>query len=190
MVTRTCSPHPGPLALGIAPSPLTRNRTHPVSMVLTLCSGGPRRNFLFLVGRGRGLISKEEPLTHDQWLRLFSRLLRHIIAELVLTTFSLGGRLDRTPNRGSLGGGVASTRSECVGAESPMMFRHSHPMRTRRAGRHPLCAYRAGRQRQSNHASPASAVENERRAMASNSFQVAVGERGLKGLDKKPIGLN
>src|ERR1035437_957172 len=105
------------------------------------------------------------------------------------TSSSLGSRLDRTPNRWTFGGGVASTRSECVGAESTMMIRHSHPMHTRREERHPLCACRAGRQRQSSHATPASAVENEGRAMAGISFQVAVGERSLKGLDKKPIGL-
>jgi hypothetical protein len=70
-----------------------------------------------------------------------------------------------------------------------MMIRHSHPMHTRRGGRHPLCACRAGRERQSSHATPVGAVENEGRAMASISFQVAVGERSPEGLDKKPIGL-
>jgi hypothetical protein len=114
---------------------------------------------------------------------------RHIISSLVLTTSSIGSRLDRTPHRWSLGGGVASTRSECVGAESTMMFSHSHPMHTKRVKLHPLCIDRAGRKRQSNHATPVCAVENVRRAMASTNFQVAVGERGPKGLDKKPIGL-
>jgi hypothetical protein len=89
------------------------------------------------------------------------RFIAGIISALVLTSSSLGSRLDRTPNRWTFGGGVASTRSECVGAESTMMIRHSHPMHTRREGRHPLCACRAGRQRQSSHATPASAVENK-----------------------------
>ena len=70
-----------------------------------------------------------------------------------------------------------------------MMNRHSHPMLTRREERYPLSACRAGRKRQSSHATPASAVEDEGRAMASISFQVAIGERSPKGLDKKPIGL-
>jgi hypothetical protein len=121
-----------------------------------------------------------------RYLQAYFGFYRHIISSLVLTTSSIGSRLDRTPHRWSLGGGVASTRSECVGAE---MFSHSHPMHTKRVERHPLRTDRAGRKRQSNHATPVCAVENARRAMASTNFQVAVGERGPKGLDKKPIGL-
>jgi hypothetical protein len=102
---------------------------------------------------------------------------------------SPGIRVVRTPKRWTIGGGVASTRSECVGAESTNLVRVSHTMHTKSVERHPLCACRAGRKRQSCHATPVSAVENERGAMASKDSQVAGGGRGPKGLDKKPIGL-
>jgi hypothetical protein len=70
-----------------------------------------------------------------------------------------------------------------------MLFRISKPMHPKREGRHPLCACWAGRKRQSKHATPVCAVENERKAMATKHLQVAVGERGPEGLDKKPIGV-
>lgn len=44
---------------------------------------------------------------------------------------SPGSRLDRTPKRWTIGGSVASTRSECVGAESTKRVRVSHTMHTK-----------------------------------------------------------
>jgi hypothetical protein len=115
--------------------------------------------------------------------------IRPIILGIGAPITSPGIRVVRTPKRWTIGGGVASTRSECVGAESTILVRESHTMHPKSVGRHPLSACRAGRERQSNRATPVSAVENERRAMASKNSQVAGGGRGPKGLDKKPIGL-
>src|SRR5581483_6476873 len=91
--------------------------------------------------------------------------------------------------RWSLGGGVASTRSEGDCPKRTEFRRTAQATPSIRKRRHPLYADWAGRKRQSYPAAPLGAVEDTRRAMASNTNLVAVGGRSSKGLDKKPIGL-
>ena len=89
--------------------------------------------------------------------------------------------------RWSLGGGVASTRSQGV-CERRNDFRLTAQAKPSiRKKRHPLYADWAGRKRQSNTAAPLGAVEDQRRAMASETNLVVVGGHGSKELDKKPI---
>jgi hypothetical protein len=87
----------------------------------------------------------------------------------------------------SLGGDVASTRSDGDCAKHTAVRRTAQAPPSIRKGRYPLHAAWAGRQRQSYTAAPLGAVADERRTMASNNDLVAVGGRSSIELDKKPI---
>jgi hypothetical protein len=91
--------------------------------------------------------------------------------------------------RWSLGGGVASTRSEgdCELRTDVSRTAQATPLIRKR--RHPQRADWAGRKRQPNTATPLGAVGDERRAMASKKNEVAGGGRSSKELDKKSIWL-
>src|SRR5271166_4527360 len=92
--------------------------------------------------------------------------------------------------RWSLGGGVASTRSEGDCERQTGVRRTAQATPYIRVLRHPQRADWAGLERQSKSAAPSGAVEDGRRSMASKKNLVAaVGGRGSKELDKKPIGL-
>ena len=89
--------------------------------------------------------------------------------------------------RWSLGGGVASTRSEGACERRTDFIRTAQATQSIRKTRHPQRADWAGRKRQSNTAAPHGAVEGKRRSMANKTDLVAYGGRGSKELDKKLI---
>jgi len=91
--------------------------------------------------------------------------------------------------RWSLGGGVASTRSEGDCSQRTACFRTAQATPSTRKKRHPQNAHWAGHKRQPNSATLPDAVEDGRRAMASSKNLVAGSGRSPKGLDKKPIWL-
>ena len=91
--------------------------------------------------------------------------------------------------RWSLGGGVASTRSEGDREQRTALFRTAQATPSNREKRHPQTAPWAGRKRQLNRATPLGAVGVERRTIASKTILVVGGGRSPKGLDKKPIWL-
>ena len=91
--------------------------------------------------------------------------------------------------RWSLGGGVASTRSEGDCELRTDVSRTAQATPLSRERRHPQRADWAGRKRQPNTATPLSAVGDERGTMASKKNEVAGGGRSSKELDKKPIWL-
>jgi hypothetical protein len=105
----------------------------------------------------------------------------------VLTAPLSGNREIRFCLRGSLGGGVASTRSEGECGKLTDESRNAEAKPSRKLDRQPQPAARAGRKRQPITAASFSAVEDERRAMASTNKLVAKGVRSSKELDKKPI---
>ena len=111
------------------------------------------------------------------------------IAVLVPTTPLTSNRAIWFGVRWSLGGGVASTRSQGDCARRTEFRRTAQATPSIRERRHPQRADWAGRKRQSNTAAPHGAVEDQRRSMASKSNLVACGGRGSKELDKKPIWL-
>jgi hypothetical protein len=108
---------------------------------------------------------------------------------LVLTTPLTANRAIWVAVRWSLGGGVASTRSQGDCARRTDFRRTAQATPSIRMGRHPQRADWAGRERQSKTAAPLGAVEDGRRSMASKTNLVAVGGRSSneKELDKKPI---
>jgi hypothetical protein len=126
---------------------------------------------------------------------MFARqLLTSLIEEryhrsLVSTTPLTANLAIRLAIRWSLGGGVASTRSDGECAQRTELFRTAQAKPSVRNERHPQRAGRAGLKRQSVTAAPKGAVEDKRRTMASNKNLEARGGRGSKELDKKPIWL-
>src|SRR5437879_11361546 len=89
--------------------------------------------------------------------------------------------------RWSLGGGVASTRSEGDCSQRTACFRTAQATPSTRTQRHLQNAHWAGRKRQPYSATLPDAVEDGRRAMASSKNLVADGGRSPKGHDKKQI---
>src|ERR1700722_9654118 len=105
------------------------------------------------------------------------------------TTPLTANRALRLAVRWSLGGGVASRRSEGECAQRNDVRRTAQATPSIRMGRHPQHADWAGRKRQFNTAAPLGAVEDQRRSMASKTNLVASGGRGSEELDKKPVWL-
>ena len=91
--------------------------------------------------------------------------------------------------RWSIGGGVASTRSEGVGPQRTETLRTPQAPPANCVLRHPRHADWAGRQRQSTTAAPSGAVEDRGRTMAINTQLRACGRRSPRGLDKKLLRL-
>jgi hypothetical protein len=87
--------------------------------------------------------------------------------------------------RWSIGGGVASTRSEGVDPQLTELIRTAQATQANRGGRHPRHAGWAGRNGQSTSAAPSGAVEDRGRTMAINNQLRACRRRSLRGLDKK-----
>ena len=91
--------------------------------------------------------------------------------------------------RWSLGGGVASTRSEGVGEQRTDVLGTALAPPANREKRHPRHANWAGRKRQLNTATPSAAVGDRGRTMANKKVLAANVGRGSKELDKKLIRL-
>jgi hypothetical protein len=124
---------------------------------------------------------------------LRSHLPRHVVSSslpsLVFAASSSANRDIWFGLRWRLGGGVASTRSEGVGAQRTDCLRTALAPPAKRGGRHPRHVNWAGRKRQLNTTAPSAAVTDRGRAMANNKELVASGGRGSKELDKKLIRL-
>ena len=147
------------------------NLVHGIECIFNPLPGGPNQNVELLSSARPG------PMYYGKLLLL------------VLTTPLKANRELWLALRWSLGGGVASTRSDGDCAKRSDFGRTAQAPPSSRKKRHPQRADWAGRKRQSYTAAPSGAVEDERRSMASNTNLVAVGGRSSKELDKKPIWL-